>query len=136
METEVFVQSLGLWSLCLIEIDNVPQLSLGSVASVYLNWGAFTIIASFDIKHFLALPVDELVVLVLEDLPPVRVGTPNFHLASSSITVDFPGLVVVSGSNGQGLLMEVPHLGSSSVWNLDNHVPVVDEVEVSVIWEC
>jgi hypothetical protein len=31
--------------------------------------------------------------------------------------------------------MEVPDLGSSTVWNLDDHVPVVDQVKVSVIFE-
>ena len=31
--------------------------------------------------------------------------------------------------------MEVPDLGSSSVWNLDDHISVVDQVEVSVIWQ-
>jgi hypothetical protein len=31
--------------------------------------------------------------------------------------------------------VEVPDLGSSSVWNLDYHVSVVDKVKVSVIWQ-
>jgi hypothetical protein len=70
METEVLVQSLGLWSLCFIKIDNIPLLSSGSIVGPNLNWGTFTVIATFDIKNFLVLPVDELVVLILEDLPP------------------------------------------------------------------
>jgi len=76
-----------------------------------------------------------LVVLILEDLPPVRVSAPDSHLTSSSITVDVPGLVVVSGSDGQRLLVEVPDLGSSSIWNLNDHIPVVDKVEISVVWK-
>jgi hypothetical protein len=40
-------------------------------------------------------------------------------------------LVVVSGSDGQRLLMEVPDLGLSSVSNLLNHVSVIDEINVS-----
>jgi hypothetical protein len=44
-------------------------------------------------------------------------------------------LVVVSCSNGQGLLVEIPNLSFSTVCNLDNHVPVVDQVEVSVLWK-
>jgi len=44
-------------------------------------------------------------------------------------------LVVVSGSDGQRLLVEVPDLSSSTVWNLDDHVSVIDQVKVSVIWE-
>ena len=70
METEVLVQPLGLWSLCFIKIDNVPLLSSASVVAVHLNWGAFTVIATCDIENFLILPVDKLVVLILEDLPP------------------------------------------------------------------
>jgi len=31
--------------------------------------------------------------------------------------------------------MEVPDLGSSSIWNLDDHISIVNQVEVSVIWE-
>jgi hypothetical protein len=37
-------------------------------------------------------------------------------------------LVIVSGSDSQGLLMEVPDLGSSTVWNLDDHISVVDQI--------
>jgi len=101
MEAKLFVEALGSILCCLINIDNVPQLSLGSIASPYLNWGAFTIIAIFDIKHFLALPVDELVVLVLEYLEPVRVGAPDLHVVGFSLVLDVPRLVVVSSSNGQ-----------------------------------
>jgi hypothetical protein len=31
--------------------------------------------------------------------------------------------------------MEIPHLGLSTVWNLDHHVSVVDQVKISVVWE-
>jgi len=31
--------------------------------------------------------------------------------------------------------MEVPDLSSSTVWNLNDHISVIDQVEVSVIWE-
>jgi len=40
-------------------------------------------------------------------------------------------LVVVSGSYGLGLLMEVPDLGSSTIWCLDDHVSVVDQIKIS-----
>jgi hypothetical protein len=46
--------------------------------------------------------------------------------------LNIEGLVVVSGSDGQRWLMEVPCLSLSSIWSLDDHVSVVDEVEVSV----
>jgi hypothetical protein len=44
-------------------------------------------------------------------------------------------LVVVSGSDGQGLLMEVPYLLSSSISSLDAHVSVIINFEVSVVWK-
>jgi hypothetical protein len=31
--------------------------------------------------------------------------------------------------------MEIPDLSLSSVWCLDNHVSVVDQVEVSAVWK-
>jgi hypothetical protein len=31
--------------------------------------------------------------------------------------------------------MEIPYLSLSTIWNLDYHVSVVDEVEVSVVWK-
>jgi hypothetical protein len=44
-------------------------------------------------------------------------------------------LVVQSGSDGQRLLVEVPDLSLSSVWCLDDHVSVVDEIKISVLWQ-
>jgi hypothetical protein len=46
--------------------------------------------------------------------------------------LNIKGLVVVSGSNGQRWLMEVPDLSLSSIWSLDDHVSVVDQVKISV----
>jgi hypothetical protein len=40
-------------------------------------------------------------------------------------------LVIVSGSDGLGLLMEIPDLGSSSILSLDDHISIVDQVDVS-----
>jgi len=68
-------------------------------------------------------------------LEPSRVGAPDLHIVGSSSTLDVPGLVVVSGSDGLGLLMEVPDLSLSSIWSLDNHVSVVDKVKISVAWK-
>jgi hypothetical protein len=69
-----------------------------------------------------------LVVLILEDLEPSRVGAPDLHVVGSSSALDIPRLVVQSCSNGQRLLVEVPDLGLSSIRSLDNHVSVVDQV--------
>jgi hypothetical protein len=53
------------------------------------------------------------------------------ELLRFSVGLDVPRLVVVSGSDSQRCLMEVPHLSSSTVSGLDGHVSVVDEIEVS-----
>jgi len=100
-----------------------------------LNPVAFFIFATSNIKNLSALPIDDLSVLVLKDLPPIRVGAPDSHFRSFSNVVYFQRLVVQSGSDGQRLLMEVPDLGSSAIWSLDDNVSVVDEIEVSIIWE-
>jgi hypothetical protein len=34
--------------------------------------------------------------------------------------------------DGLGSLIEVPNLGVSSIWCLDNHVSIVDQFDVSV----
>jgi hypothetical protein len=45
-------------------------------------------------------------------------------------------LVVQLGSDGQRLLMEVPDLSVSSIWSLDDHVSVVDQIKISVLSQC
>jgi hypothetical protein len=57
------------------------------------------------------------------------------HVSCSSSTLDVPRLVVVSGSDGLGLLVEVPDLSLSSVWSLDDHISVVDQIDVSSTWQ-
>jgi len=54
------------------------------------------------------------------------------HVVGSTSALDIPRLIVQSGSDGQRLLMEVPDLSLSSIWSLDDHVSVVDQVEVSM----
>jgi len=76
-----------------------------------------------------------LAVLVLEYLEPSRVSAPDLHVVGSSSILDVPRLVVVSGSDGQGLLMEVPNLGSSTISSLDDEVSIVDQIEISVVSE-
>jgi hypothetical protein len=70
METEFFVKALGLWSLCFIKINNSPSLSSSTVVSINSNCSSFLVLGSSDFKDFAALPVDELVFLVFEYLPP------------------------------------------------------------------
>jgi len=68
-------------------------------------------------------------------LEPSRVCAPDLHVVGFTRALDIPRLVVISSSDGQRLLMEVPNLGLSSIWNLDDHVSVVDQVEVSIVWQ-
>jgi len=60
--------------------------------------------------------VMELSFLELENLEPSRVCAPDLHIVGFSWVLDVPRLIVISGSNGQGLLVEVPFLGASSIW--------------------
>jgi len=57
------------------------------------------------------------------------------HFVGLTSVLDVPRLIVVLGSDGQRLLMEVPDLGSSSIWSLDDKVSVVDQVNVPVVWK-
>jgi hypothetical protein len=135
VEAPFFAESLSLFTLSLIKIDNLPLLMLSSVVTINTNCLAFNIFSSFDIEYFAALPVDELVVFILENLEPSRVSAPDLHVVGSSSALDVPRLVVQSCSNGQGLLVEVPDLGLSSISCLDDHVSVVDQVKESSIRE-
>jgi hypothetical protein len=101
----------------------------------YTNCLTLNIFATSHFQAFSVLDVNEFSSLVSENLEPSRVGAPDLHVVGSSSTLDIPRLVVVSGSNGQRLLMEVPNLGVSSVWSLDNHVSVVDKIEVSILFQ-
>jgi len=97
---------------------------------------SFLIFATSNIKNFIVRPIDELFIFVLENLEPSGVGAPDLHVVGFSSTLDVPGLVVVSGSDGQRLLVEVPDLGLSTVWCFDDHVSVVDQVKISVVRKC
>jgi hypothetical protein len=40
----------------------------------------FFVLSLFDIKDLSTLPIDELTLFILEDLPPSRVGAPDLHV--------------------------------------------------------
>jgi hypothetical protein len=82
------------------------------------------------------LDIHELSSSESEDLEPLGVSAPDSHLIGSSVVSDVPRLIVISCSDGQRLLMEIPDLGSSTVGNLDDHVSVIDQVKVSMIRQC
>jgi hypothetical protein len=84
MESKVFAYTLGLNGLCFVKIDHIPDLSFRSIVAPYLNWVAFLVFSSSDIKDLVVGPVDELVVLILEDLEPAGVGAPDLHVIGST----------------------------------------------------
>jgi hypothetical protein len=133
MESELFIQTLCL-SLCLlVKIENLPSL-VGTVVSwMNLDLLAFNILSLVNIEALVRfLDIAEVLSAENKDLPPSRVGAIDLHIFGSSRVLDVERLVVVLGSDGQGLLMEVPDLTVSSVGCLDHHVSVVDKVKVSV----
>jgi hypothetical protein len=85
-ETELTVCSLGLESFIthLVFVDNLPSLSWCSVLFPDLDVVGFFISSSCNIEYLGVLDVGEEGAIVLEDLPPVRVGAPELHVAGSS----------------------------------------------------
>jgi hypothetical protein len=69
-ETEVLAVSLSGNGIRFIKINYLPFLCLGSIVAPYLNWVSFFILTTSYIKDLVVGPVDELVVLILEDLEP------------------------------------------------------------------
>jgi hypothetical protein len=92
----------------------------------------FYIFTTYNIKYFIVSPIDELTLLVLEYLEPSRVSAPDLHVVGFTSVLDIPRLIIVSSSDGQRLLVEVPDLSSSTVWSLNHKVSVVDQIKVSV----
>jgi hypothetical protein len=80
IETEFFIKSLGFSLSSLVKIKDLPFLSFGTVVTMYLDWVSFFIFSSSNIKDLVAGEVDELIVIVLEDLEPSRVGAPDLHV--------------------------------------------------------
>jgi hypothetical protein len=132
MESEFSWKSLSLNLLCLVFIDNIPSLVNLTMIAVDNYFGSFFVLSSWDIKNLVVGPVDELVVLVLEELPPVWIGAPDLHVLGFSWALDVEWLVVQSCLDSQRSLVEIPCLGLSSIWCLDDHGSVTDQVEVSV----
>jgi hypothetical protein len=55
------------------------------------NLGSFFILVTINGKNLIVLEwIDELVSIILEDLPPVRVGACDLHVFAASITYDVP----------------------------------------------
>jgi hypothetical protein len=132
VETEFFIQSLGLSFWSFVKINYSPSLS--NTVAVFPNsdFLSFSISCRSVKNSFILLEVDELRSRVFEKLPPSRVSTPDLHVIGFSGVLDVPRLVVILGSDGQRLLMEVPNLSVSSIWCLENKLSGVDQIEIFV----
>jgi hypothetical protein len=88
MESKVFVKSLGLYLLSLINIDDLPSLVDLSVSLVQDNILVFSVLSSFNIKYSVVLHVGDELSFVSEQLPPSRVGAPDLKVSVSSRVLD------------------------------------------------
>jgi hypothetical protein len=134
MESEVFVESLWLDCICFVKIDNSPSLMLSIIVTPDSDGLTFFILGTSNIKYFTILPIDELVVLILEYLEPSWVSRPDLHVVSFTSWLNVPRLVVQPCSDSQRLLMEVPYLSFSTIGSFDYHVSVVDQINISIFW--
>jgi hypothetical protein len=90
MESKLFVNTLGLRSLCFVEIDYLPLLMSTLVVSINTNCMSFFIFSILNFESLVALPVNELVVFVSEYLEPSGVGAPDLHVVGSTCALDVP----------------------------------------------
>jgi hypothetical protein len=70
LEAKFFIESLCLYLVSLVNIKNCPLLVSSIVISENTNLGSFLVLASNNFKNLVVTPIDELIVLVLEYLPP------------------------------------------------------------------
>ena len=90
MESEVLVDTLIFSLSGLVNIEDSPLLVVALVVAPDAYSLSFYIFTSFNIKNLAVLPVDELFVLILEDLPPSGVSAPDLHVVASSTAGDVP----------------------------------------------
>jgi hypothetical protein len=70
VETEVLVESLRLDWTSFVKIDNSPSLAFTTIVTLDFDCLTFFILGTSNVKNFTILPIDELVVLILEYLEP------------------------------------------------------------------
>jgi hypothetical protein len=120
IESKFLVITLSSILSMVFEVDNVPFLVSTVMFGVNNNWLSFIILVSWYIKALLVLPIDEVLVLVSEQLPPIWVGAVDLHIWGSTWVLDIKWLVSLSRSDGQWWLMEVPDLLSKTILSLDD----------------
>jgi hypothetical protein len=88
VHTELFVKSLGWLWLGLVKIGNLPNLVIIISSCFNVNNLAFLIGLTFNIKTLLVIDIAEMLSLICEDLPPVRVGSVDIGCLRGTIAVD------------------------------------------------
>jgi hypothetical protein len=84
MHTEFRIEALSWNLLSLVKIDDIPSL-VGTVMFVVNdNSLSFLILSTSDIKSLSSLPIDEVFIFILEELPPFGVGAVDLHVSSFS----------------------------------------------------
>jgi hypothetical protein len=94
MESKVFIESFLWYWLSFVKIDDFPSLVCTIMSRMYLDICHFFIYITFDGKAFLVLIVDEVLISIIEDLPPLRVSSPDVHDCLCSCALNVPWFVV------------------------------------------
>jgi hypothetical protein len=101
LPSELFIQTLSFSLSSRVNIDHSPFLVDLTIVFINNYWMSFKVLASFNWKCLVVECVDELLSIILENLPPVGVGAPDLHGLVLARAMNVPWLVVKSGSNSE-----------------------------------
>jgi len=102
----------------LINVDNLPELVCSSSSLVENNLLSFVVCNSINSSAI--SEVDNVSALNLEVLPPSIVGSVNLESVGLSGIVNLNCIFVISVSDRQGFLAEIPNLLLSSISSLQS----------------
>lgn len=120
VESISLIVSLGWWLWCILNINDRPLLVQTVVLWISNNVLSLNILSLVDVED-LTLDIDDVCSYVFEELPPVRVGTLDINVLSTTIADDMKSIgCCSSGSNCLGLPVEEPLLRCSTVWYLND----------------
>jgi len=80
VESELLIESFSWNLLGFVKILNLPFLVGSTVIAPNNNGLTFFIFSTCNIKDLLIVPIDKLSSLIIEELPPYRVGAPDLHV--------------------------------------------------------
>jgi hypothetical protein len=134
-ETECFVKTLRLIWDSSVDVKDLPFLGLWVVLFPGLDWLSFNISSHVNIKDVVVLDVDEVLVLVLEYLPPSWLNLFEAEDVSSGSLVSWSSnceecMLWLISSNRLGPVVEVPFLWIETVCCLDDWL-ALNNIEIS-----